>query len=53
MRQMKKFQAGPADTRAPVSVVEADPDEGLTKDQVLERQRGGWANVSVSGPTRT
>ena len=34
-------------------MVDASPEEGLTKDQVLERQKGGWANVSVSGATRT
>lgn len=53
MKQIKKRSAEAADTRVPIPVVEADPDEGLSKDQVLERQRGGWANVAVKGPTRT
>ena len=50
---MKTPQTEAADTRTPIPVVEADPAQGLSKDQVLERQRGGWANVTVKGPTRT
>ena len=53
MRRMKTPQTEAADTRTPIPVVEADPAQGLSKDQVLERQRGGWANVTVKGPTRT
>ena len=53
MKRIKNRPPEPEETRTLIPVVEADPDEGLSKDQVLERQKGGWANVQVSGPTRT
>ena len=53
LNQKKIAQDTVPGLRTPLPVVEAAPEEGLSKDQVLERQRGGWANVSVSGPTRT
>ena len=53
MKQIKRPRTKEADVRTPIPVVEADPAEGLSKDQVLERQRGGWTNVTVKGPTRT
>ena len=53
MKRIKNRPPEPEETRTLIPVVEADPDEGLSKDQVLERQKGGWANVQVSGPTST
>jgi cation-transporting ATPase E len=53
LKRKKIAREEASDLRAPLPVVEAAPEEGLTKDQVLERQKGGWSNVSVSGPTRT
>ena len=39
--------------RQPIPVVEADSEEGLGKDQVMERQKGGWCNLPVKSPTKT
>lgn len=41
------------DKRKAVPVVEADPREGLSRDEVEERRKGGWANLPVASPTKT
>ena len=53
MKRIKTFSQEETPVRASIPVLEADPGQGLSKEQVLERQKGGWANVSVSGTTRT
>lgn len=53
MKQRKSSGMEESVVRASIPVAEADPAQGLSKEQVLERQRGGWSNVSVSGSTRS
>ena len=53
---MKKAKSRPQTTeeqRLPVPVAEADPAQGLGREEVLKRQRGGWANKSIQGGTRS
>ena len=52
-QKQKKESAALEELRAPIPVVEADPAEGLSKDQVVERQKGGWCNLPVKSPTKT
>ena len=52
-QKQKKESAALEELRAPIPVVEADPAEGLGKDQVVERQKGGWCNLPVKSPTKT
>ena len=56
MKVLKRNHRPPAPeapVRQELPVVEAPPEEGLTREQVEERRRGGWRNVSVSGQTKT
>lgn len=39
--------------RTDLPVFQADPNEGLNRDQVQQRREGGWANVPVKSPTKT
>ena len=39
--------------RRDVRRVSADPNLGLTRSQVRERQQNGWANDPVESPTKT
>ena len=39
--------------RTDIPVVSADPELGLDRDQVSQRQKGGWANLPVKSPTKT
>ncbi len=39
--------------RQDIPVLQADPAQGLDREQVSARQKGGWANVSVKSPTKT
>lgn len=49
----KKIPPEETPERADIPVLEADPAEGLSKEQVMERQKGGWANRAVKSPTKT
>ncbi len=53
MKHSNRSTAPEKDHRTAVPTVEADPAQGLTREQVQQRQEGGWANVSVKSPTRT
>ncbi|MCI8651860.1 MAG: cation-translocating P-type ATPase [Oscillospiraceae bacterium] len=53
MRRSKAPDSGAPESRLPLPVVDAEPQEGLTKEQVQQRQKGGWANKAVKGVTRT
>jgi len=46
-------QGNIAAERVELPVVEADPEQGLSREQVTQRQKGGWANVAVQSPTKT
>ncbi|MDE6107996.1 MAG: cation-translocating P-type ATPase, partial [Oscillospiraceae bacterium] len=53
LKAREKAESVQEPERAPIPVVEADPEEGLSKDQVMERQKGGWCNLPVKSPTKT
>ncbi len=52
---MNKSPAQPdtAPLRQDIPVAAADPDRGLSREEVLLRQKGGWANLPVKSPTKT
>ncbi len=39
--------------RVDLPVFEADPESGLSREQVETRRKSGWANVDVKSPTKT
>ena len=41
------------EAKVPVERIQADPEAGLTKEQVAERIRNGYSNVKVDSSTRT
>ena len=50
---MKKTSLSPVIHRQDIPVVDPDPEQGLTSQQVAVRSNGGWKNTHVNGPLRS
>ena len=51
--QKKKMDVPQEPERVDLPVFEADPESGLSREQVETRRKSGWANVDVKSPTKT